>query len=128
MKSSIQALSASLLIALSAAPPVAADCRVVEFPERYEAVCIGDPRPATGRGGATVVSAAESQAQVGMTGAPRADLAPSAPVWDGSGAPTPQRADRRPRSADLEAARAVRMKLIVEQRQKELDGRPTAAQ
>jgi len=127
MKSSIQALSVSLLL-LSAAPLVAADCRVVEFPERYEAVCIGDPQPAGVRGGAAVRSAAEGEAHAGMTGAPSAELAPSAWVWGGDGAPTSQRADRRPRSADLEAARVARMKLIVEQRQKELDGRPTAAQ
>jgi len=89
-------LRASLLLLIAAAVPCFAyagtDCKLVEFPDHYEAVCVGDARYVPQETGnskpVTVV------------------------VTNG---------ERRPPPAVMEDAMAARRKLILELRQKDLE-------
>ncbi len=85
----------------------ATDCRVVEYPDRYEAICNGDARP--GSGAAQVAGPTPSYAQ------------PQPPVAQQNVAAGPAYRQRRLATGDLNALKTERNKLILKERRKDLD-------
>jgi hypothetical protein len=95
----------------------ASDCRVIEYPDRYVAVCDGDPQPATGVRRSGVAEAGTGSLVAAVTPRP-----PSSQADDGDDEGRTQlRTGRqgRPPAATLEMARGERMRLILEQQKKD---------
>ena len=92
-----------LIVLLHGAALAATDCRVIEYSANYEVICVGDPSTRT------------SSTQ-------RAEPAQTAvPVQTGSATMLTARGERRLNPAVMVAAKAARGRLIMEQRQKNLD-------
>jgi hypothetical protein len=112
------------------------ECKIVEFSDHFEVVCEGDGtlvkvpqgvvlQPSlsapvqTTDGGETSASPAESALPVRkVPGSPEVSVA-GAPIQPPASATTQRNMQRRPNSADLNAAIEARRKLILEQRPKE---------
>lgn len=90
------------------------DCKIADHPDHYEIVCFGDEKPGA------VQSPAVVQGQANITGPTTEKTQPTATAPATSEkTPVVVRTSRRPKQADLDAAKAARNKLIWEERQKE---------
>jgi len=101
----------------------ATDCRVVEYPDQYETVCVGDMSslPAPPRPAETVQISPETQEPLSVQSQVQTPI-PGVPEVDPL-QPLPIRGEPLPRSAGMPAARESRAKLIQEQRLQELGER-----
>ncbi|ABQ27219.1 hypothetical protein [Geotalea uraniireducens] len=99
----------------------ATDCRVVEYPDHYEAVCVGSEKYGPVQAKTAVQEKAPPQAQTPVQAqeAAQAQTAAKAP------SPAVQALiayrERLPNKSLRDAAKASRMRLIQEERQKQLD-------
>lgn len=100
----------------------ATDCRVVEYPDHYEAVCVGDEKNGPVQAKKTAVqekTAAQTQTPVQAHAATQTQTAEKPPP------PAVQaliaHRERLPSKSLRDAAKASRMRLIQEERQKQLD-------
>lgn len=99
----------------------ATDCRVVEYPDHYEAVCVGSEKygPVQAKTAVQEKAAAQAQAPAQSQEAAQAQTAAKAP------SPAVQALiayrERLPNKSLRDAAKASRMRLIQEERQKQLD-------
>lgn len=90
----------------------ATDCRVIEYPDHYDAVCVGDEKPGPVQGQTAIptqapAAQAPSTKQVNTQVTAQTEAA-RVPVTIGQ---------RRPDKALRDAARASRIRLMKEQRQ-----------
>jgi hypothetical protein len=108
----------SLMSLLPGIASAGTDCTIVEYPERYEAVCVGEPAAAASSSQGTP-SAAMADVAARMAAASSARRVPAA-EGDGAALAASRAGLRKPRASELTAARTGRQSLIMEQRQRAL--------
>jgi len=102
----------------------ATDCRIVEYPDHYEAVCIGSEKygPVQAK---TAVQEKQAQTPVQAQEATQEQTAAQAQTAAKAPSPAVQALiayrERLPNKSLRDAAKASRMRLIQEERQKQLD-------
>lgn len=103
------------------------DCRVVEYPDHYEAVCVGDEKsgPVQAKTAVKEKTAAQTQTPVQAPAAVQEKVAAQAQTAAKAPSPAVQAIiafrERLANKSLRDAAKASRMRLIQEERQKELD-------
>lgn len=102
----------------------ATDCRVIEYPDHYDAVCVGDEKTGPVRGQTAIPVQAPAAVQAPVTAQAPAAQAPSTKQVNTQVTTRTEAArvpvtigQRRPDKALRDAARASRIRLMMEQRQ-----------